>query len=326
MQMDRKPELHQWSRRWYAGLMPALGYAFLAQLVIRHPLLARFDPLMSNGFLFWFPAAVGALTRYGSPNSLSGRWRHCVVLPWLAILLCLAAALMFRLEGLLSVILAAPIYFLMSSLGAAAMGLTLNRSRKTRLPLILLTCLLALPFVSAGIEAQLALPERITEVHTQILIAAQPEAVWPNITEVPEIAPQDSRFFSAVGLPKPVSASLSGEGVGGVRRAVYEGGYGFSQRILEWAPPRRFVFEFTADPGFALDRHVTIGGPYFDILKGTYAIEEIAPGKVRLHFTSTYRLSTRFNFYAARWTDFLLRRIQSQLLEIIKKNSEQMMK
>ena len=55
-----------------------------------------------------------------------------------------------------------------------------------------------------------------------------------------------------------------------------------------------------------LDRHVTIGGRYFDVLQGTCVIEP-TPGGVRLHLTSNLRVSTHFNPYAGPWADAIMR-------------------
>ena len=63
---------------------------------------------------------------------------------------------------------------------------------------------------------------------------------------------------------------------------------------------------------------MTIGGPYFDVLEGSYKIERAEEGKVKLHLSSVHRLSTRFNFYSGVWTDFIMRDIQNSILEVIK--------
>ena len=71
-------------------------------------------------------------------------------------------------------------------------------------------------------------------------------------------------------------------------------------------------------------RHVlAIGGKYFDVLSGTYWIEDIGSGNVVLHLSSSQRLSTRMNFYSHFWTGFLMADLQNYILSILKKRCEQ---
>jgi hypothetical protein len=65
-----------------------------------------------------------------------------------------------------------------------------------------------------------------------------------------------------------------------------------------------------------------IGGRYFDVIEGRYVIEPVGENKVILHFTSTHRLTTRFNFYGGLWTDFFMRDVQTYILQIMKVRSE----
>jgi hypothetical protein len=76
-------------------------------------------------------------------------------------------------------------------------------------------------------------------------------------------------------------------------------------------------------PPTTLDKHVVVGGRYFDVLRGTYWIEPLSDNTVVLHLSSTYRLSTRFNFYAGLWASFLMRDIQNTILAVIKQRCEQ---
>jgi hypothetical protein len=64
-----------------------------------------------------------------------------------------------------------------------------------------------------------------------------------------------------------------------------------------------------------------VGGPYFDVLQGSYRIEPLTRG-VRLHLSSEHRLSTRFNPYAALWTDFIMRDTQDYILRIVARRAE----
>ena len=100
----------------------------------------------------------------------------------------------------------------------------------------------------------------------------------------------------------------------------------FVETITDWRPQEALSFDIKADTGSipptTLDEHVTVGGPYFDVLEGRYRIERGGEGTVLLQLSSVHRLSTRFNFYSGVWTDFIMRDIQNNILGIIKHRCE----
>jgi hypothetical protein len=147
------------------------------------------------------------------------------------------------------------------------------------------------------------------------------------VASVDSIRPEEERpaLFTAMGFPHPVSAVLSHPGIGGVREARFTGGLVFREAVTRWEPERAISFTIRANtaevPPTTLDPHVTIGGPYFDVLTGTYELEPI-PGGVRLHLSSEHRVSTRFNPYAEWWADRLMQSIQSNILQVIRARAE----
>lgn len=69
-----------------------------------------------------------------------------------------------------------------------------------------------------------------------------------------------------MGFPNPVEATLSKEGVGGVRNATFEGGVLFIETVDTWEPLHHLGFSIRAQtdriPKTTLDEHVTVGGQY----------------------------------------------------------------
>lgn len=129
-----------------------------------------------------------------------------------------------------------------------------------------------------------------------------------------------------MGFPKPVEATLSHDGVGGIREAKFERGLMFLETITVWEENKRLIFTIKSDPEktplTTLDPHVVVGGDYFDTLLGKYEIEILDNNTIRLHLESKFRISTRFNFYAHLWSDFLMRDIQENILRVIKERCE----
>ena len=188
--------------------------------------------------------------------------------------------------------------------------------------------LILLPYLAAPIESRLPVPMEIRTVRSAIDIQASPETVWALIRSVRSIEPRENHFSWShfIGFPRPVEATLNGRGIGGVRHATFEGGVEFTETITSWEEPRDLAFTIKANtdsiPPETLDEHVTIGGPYFDVLDGHYEIEPLGVGSVRLHLSSRHRLSTRINVYSGAWTDFIMGDIQTYILGIIKNRAE----
>jgi hypothetical protein len=122
-----------------------------------------------------------------------------------------------------------------------------------------------------------------------------------------------------------VAATLSHEGIGGVRQASFTGGLVFTETVNRWEPEQDLRFSIHANtdsiPPATLDEHVTVGGAFFDVLDGEYRLEQ-RPDGVLLHLSSRERLSTHFNPYAGRWTDAVMKAIQEQILAVIRNRCE----
>jgi hypothetical protein len=123
-----------------------------------------------------------------------------------------------------------------------------------------------------------------------------------------------------------VEATLSHEGIGGVRHATFTGGVLFIETIDVWQPKQRLAFSIQAQtdkiPPTTLDEHVRVGGPFFDVLHGEYRLEPLSDGVVRLHLSSQQRLSTDFNWYARLWSGATMSDLQGRILKVVKVRCE----
>lgn len=285
--------------------------------------------LMTIAFIFLVPVALGVLTVYFAETEKRRSWWFRLFFPWIPSFALLVVAWLVGWEGSICLLMASPIFLIMASVGGAVSTLATGPRRSKASRFSGLALILAMPYVAAPIESQIPWPQSVREVKTQITIHADPATVWRNIERVPSIAPSEQgfSFFHLLGFPRPVEATLSREGEGGVRHATFEGGVLFVETITEWKPQEALTFDIKAEtssiPPTTLDEHVTIGGPYFDVLEGSYKIEPGQGGSTVLHLSSVHRLSTRFNFYSGVWTDFIMRDIQNNILGIIKRRCEE---
>jgi hypothetical protein len=279
--------------------------------------------IMSMGFLMVVPMAVGFICVFLAERAERRSWSEWILLPLFTTLALFGGAMLLFWEGIICLILLLPIAITLSILGGLAGALCAKRYGKA--PLL---CVAILPFIVAATERWAGPTYEVREISTSIAIHAAPSTVWQQIERVKMIRLDEQRFSwsQKIGFPRPLEATLSGEGVGAVRHATFAGGVLFIETVTAWEPERRLGFDIHADtvdiPARTLDEHVTVGGPYFDTLHGEYRIEPRPDGTTILHLVSRHRLSTTFNFYARIWVDAIMRDIQENILYVIRNRCE----
>lgn len=310
------------------GILLGAAYGLSLRGVIflqRYIHLGVLPIVMSFGFLFLGPVALGFIVvRRAQSGGVVSVW-YWIFAPWIATLLMLAGTALLLWEGAICIVMAAPVSLLGGSIGGVIAGLMARYRKPSR---SLTACVVLLPFLISSAESSIVAPNQTRTVESQIRIHASPATVWDNIKRVPRISPAElnTTWDQRIGFPRPVEATLSYEGVGGVRHASFERGVLFVETVNEWQPQHLLAFSIRADrahiPATTLDEHVTIGGRYFDVLDGKYRIEPAQNGDVILHLVSHQRLSTDFNGYAGLWTDAVMQSLQTNILQVIKHRCE----
>ncbi|OWP64947.1 hypothetical protein CDA63_00900 [Hymenobacter amundsenii] len=282
--------------------------------------------LMMLCFLLLIPMALGAVTAHFTPRT-AYKWWRLVWGPSLTVLVFLVTTLLFHLEGMVCVLMIFPLFIITATLGAFVYTyLTKEKDDKTKTYVVAAFALL--PFALAPLERQLTAPDEYRRVENTVVIAAPAAVVWRHIVRVPPITAQDlgPSPVDRLGFPRPIEATLSHEGVGGVRRATFERGVEFMETIDVWEPQRRISFSIVPNtatiPPTTFDEHITVGGRFFDVLRGTYELEPAGPGRTHLILYSRQRLSTRLNPYAGLWTGYIMSEIQRRILEVIRRRCE----
>ena len=283
--------------------------------------------IMTLAFLVILPFCMGYIavdTYLRRTTETDVAWYRWFFLPWLSVLITIAVSIAVKWEGLICVVFAAPLMLVASALGGAT-ARAVSRSWKHPAPGAVGA--FALPLLAMLIESHVPSPLQIRTVETDMLVHAPAAIVWENIRSVRAIDPSElpDSWVNRIGFPKPVAATLSHEGKGGVRDATFTGGLVFTETITEWRPESDLEFSIRANtqsiPATTLDEHVTIGGAFFDVLEGEYQLEK-RPDGVLLRLISRERVSTHFNPYAGAWSDAVMRSIQKQILEVIRRRCE----
>jgi hypothetical protein len=284
--------------------------------------------VMTLGFLLLVPFAMGFISVYLVERRRAQTISLWLFLPWVPVFGGTVATMLVYWEGMICAVLFLPVGLLLASCGGLIAGL-IARSKSSRTTKNLaLGCVLALPLMVTPWEGKILSQNELRSVDTSILIHASSEVVWRNIERVRGIKSNElPRSWShQIGFPAPVEATLSFEGIGGVRHASFAGGVMFIETVDAWEPNHVLAFSIHAQtdqiPKATLDDHVRVGGKFFDVLRGEYVIETLPNGEVRLHLSSKHRLTTDFNWYARQWTDAIMRDIQTTILQVIRNRCE----
>jgi hypothetical protein len=284
--------------------------------------------VVSLGFVVFLPLAMGFVSVFIVERRRPQPLWIWFLLPWIPLLAGEAAAMIVAWEGLICIVMFTPIGMVASSLGGVAAGLIARYAMSQRVKNASAVCVLFLPLLVSPLEQRFHAQGEFRRIETVIDIQASPDVVWRNIERVRRINPAELRpsWSRRIGFPNPVEATLSYEGVGGVRHASFDGGVLFIETIDLWQPQRRLAFSIKAQtaqiPPTTLDEHVTVGGAFFDVLRGEYTLELLANGTTRLHLESQHRVSTDFNWYAHLWTDAIMADLQNTILLVVKNRCE----
>jgi hypothetical protein len=282
--------------------------------------------VMTIAFIFILPASMGALTIFLSDLKKIQSFSYRVFIPWLPIFGLLILTLLFSIEGWACWIMALPIFLLASSIGGLIAGyFKLRQDKKEKM---FLSIIMLLPFFVAPIEQAVDTIPGQFKASTYIDIHADHGKIWNNVTRVREIAKAEDRGWLTrkLGFPRPIKAELDHEGVGGFRKAIFDKGLVFDETVISYVDQKEMTFSIKANthdiPSTTMDRHIVVGGDYFDVLTGTYELETLDSTTYRLHLTSSFKLHTTFNFYASWWAGWIMKDIQENILQVIKERSE----
>jgi hypothetical protein len=218
-----------------------------------------------------------------------------------------------------------PLFLITASIGGLIGGYYKLRQKDNT---IYVSILVLLPLFVSPIESMIGTIPGTYKAYTFIDIQAPADKIWGNVTRVKEIKVEQDKGWltNLLGFPRPVKAELDYEGVGAKREAIFTNGLVFHETVSEYVDEKKMVFSIKAYPheipSTTMDEHIVIGGEYFDVLNGTYALERLNETTHRLHLYSHFKLTTTFNFYASWWAKWIMKDIQNNILQVQKARAE----
>ena len=264
---------------------------------------------MMESFILGSPVLVAVVTVYIAELRARRSWAYYFVAPALANVLYVLGTLLLLIEGWICAILIFPLFALVGGLAGLAMGAICRATNWPRRAVV--SSMALLPLIAGGLEQRLALPvlERVTE--REVVVAADAAGVWHELVDVHQILPAevDDAWLYRIGVPLPIAGSADTRDGVHLRHVSMGKGIHFDQVATEWRENEHVTWRnrFSADsfPAGALDDHVRIGGHYFDVAETQYSLSD-SGGQTRLRIRMSYRVSTRFNWYAGPVADLLV--------------------
>ncbi|HEU0107614.1 MAG TPA: hypothetical protein VFT38_15650 [Vicinamibacteria bacterium] len=232
------------------------------------------------------------------------------------------AILLFALEGVLCLLMAAPPAILMALMGAW-LGRSLVRRPGLGAPGMAMV-LLPLPLL-AGIEVARPSPPP-SEVRTTVEIAAPVDVVWRHVVTFSDLREPPAWFFR-LGIAYPRRATITGRGVGALRRCEFSTG-AFLEPITAWEEPTRLAFDVAAQPPPLTEwspyRHVA--APHLDgylrVHGGEFRLRPLPGGRTLLEGRTFYEMRMFPTAYWSLWSDALIHAIHQRVLGHIRALSE----
>lgn len=262
---------------------------------------------------------AGSTILYGLKKEISKHEAWLIGLLTLGIFT--AGLLVFAIEGVICIAMAAPFGLLLTWVGSS-ICYTVIKKTPNNAPtamLILISIIPTMAFIEKDSEPTL------TSVATSIEINADPQTVWKNVVEFPQLD-EPTEFIFKTGIAYPINAKIDGTGVGAVRHCNFTTG-SFVEPITVWDEPRLLKFNVVEQPAPMKELSFwDIDAPhlhdYFVSKQGQFKLTALPNGKTLLEGTTWYYHNIKPAFYWQVWSDYIIHKIHDRVLTHIKSNSE----
>lgn len=328
--------------------------AFLARIIPDHPvgsaamslLLTLFFGVVLSAFGTTFLQAygwglfvampfcmgVGSALLYGyhQPRGLGS----CLMVALVSVALLGGALMAVAIEGLICIVMAAPIGGILALLGGWIGYLIQRRPEAAaHAPAMLILIVLTVPALM-GVEA--ARPSRsfgtapLFRVDTNMEVDAPPEVVWQRVVSFTQLPEPEDWLFRA-GIAYPIRAEIEGQGAGAVRHCVFSTG-SFVEPIEVWDAPRLLKFAVTSNPApmqewtpYRAVHPAHLDG-FLVSRGGQFHLVPLPGGRTRIEASTWYQHHMWPAAYWQLWSDAVIHRIHTRVLKHVKSLAEEELK
>lgn len=272
----------------------------------------------------WLPLVLGATSTLILAHKTSIPRKQLRNNAYLTLLIFCLGMLVFAWEGVICLIMAAPIGILFTYVGFL-IGFHFSKSNlKGQTPTAIILLMASMPSLMA-FEDTINEADDLRSVVTAIEINASPEVVWKNVVSFPQLK-EPTEFIFKTGIAYPINATITGRGVGAVRSCNFSTG-SFKEPITVWDEPKllRFSVEEQPEPMKEIsmyDIHPNHLHGYWVSKQGQFRLIALPNGHTLLEGTTWYVNKIKPGLYWQLWSDNIVHKIHNRVLEHIKAQSE----
>jgi hypothetical protein len=347
---------------WWAAamLIPVIQYGVFIRLLVPPLTPAPEDAAPAEGALadgFWKPAAeailwslalvivavgVGALVfrSYGAALFVTTPFLIGAICGFLcnrrgdigfsktlgvmtaALVIASLALVAVALEGIICIIMAAPIIWVMALIGAIV-GVPIARiGRPGARPPLMVLAVLPLAFAVEQFEPHTA----TFDDSRSVTVAASPLETWDAVLHMKTIEETPALPFG-LGVAYPVRGEVTGDGVGAIRRGYFSTGVA-TERVTEWAPGKALGFTILSEPPVMRElspwpkmRTPHVEG-YFRSVDARILLEPLPTGETRLTLFTRHELDLEPAVYWLPFARWIVQQNKARVLGQMKRQAE----
>lgn len=241
---------------------------------------------------------------------------------FLTLLIFTCGLIVFAIEGLICIGMAAPFAILLTWIGTL-IGYSISNKKPNQAVNAILLLVVLIP-LSAFNESK-RIPT-VKPVISKTIIKASPETIWKNVIAFPELNKPEELIFK-VGISYPIKSRIEGHGIGAIRYCQFNTG-DFVEPITKWDENKLLAFEVVQQPEPLKEISFwDVNSPhlhdYFVSKKGQFKISDLGNGTVELEGTTWYYHNIKPDFYWRLWSNMIIHKIHDRVLNHIKDVSEQ---
>ena len=242
---------------------------------------------------------------------------------------CLSAVLLGGLliataaEGVICVVMAAPLALILALLGGSV-GWLVAGSKRVHSPAMFLLFIGVTPF-GATIERAVQPPASLFQVTTSIDLPASPERVWQTVLQPATLAPPTQPLLKA-GVGYPEASHIEGSGPSAIRYCDFSTGK-LIEPVLIWDQPRELRFTVAASPLPMQEwtPYAHLHPPHLDgflvTRQGQFRLLPLPNGGTHLEATTGYQHHLWPEQYWRWWSDYIIHGIHEMVLADIRDRS-----
>jgi hypothetical protein len=250
---------------------------------------------------------------------------QCMGVSALATLVAGAALIVVAIEGIVCLIMAAPLAAAMAMVGGCVAYQIQNSDWWHGRPTQVFCVAIVAPLLMF-IERVQPAPLPMFDVTSALIVDAPPEKVWRNVVSFTELPPPHEFLFRA-GIAYPVRARIYGSGVGAERHCEFSTGP-FIEPIEIWDEPRLLKFSVTRNPAPMQEwtpygdlRPAHLDG-FLESRAGQFHLVPLPDGRTCLEGTTWYHHHMWPATYWQWWSDYIIHTIHLRVLRHVKQLSE----